>query len=327
MLTRLRALVAVSVLAGFYVVTVGTAVALLVVGRILGGLGGQALAMVGLALGVTTVMALARVSRLRPSDPIGIEVTAAQAPQLLAVVHDLAVRVGTRPPDRVIVVPAVNAAVGEEAQFLGLVGGPRTLIIGLPLLQTFTVAQLRAVLAHEMGHYSRSHTRLGPVVYRGVVNMASVIHHVGPESIFGRLLKAYAKLFLLFAAGVRRRQEIEADRVAAQIAGPDALAAALGELPGLDGLWGLYLDRYVGHTWWAGQAPDHIFGAFQELVAEHAGVHLTRVLPPRPDRPPRTRTNGRVGTVTRPSRIESPTWRPWTAPRWPRTTAQPRGCC
>jgi Zn-dependent protease with chaperone function len=38
--------------------------------------------------------------------------------------------------------------------------------LGLPLLQTLTVSQFRAVMAHEFGHYYGGDTKLGPWVYK-----------------------------------------------------------------------------------------------------------------------------------------------------------------
>jgi len=40
------------------------------------------------------------------------------------------------------------------------------MVIGLPLMQIMTVSQMRAVLAHEFGHYYGGDTKLGPWVYR-----------------------------------------------------------------------------------------------------------------------------------------------------------------
>ena len=38
--------------------------------------------------------------------------------------------------------------------------------LGLPLMQGLTVSQLRAVLAHEFGHFHGGDTKLGPWVYK-----------------------------------------------------------------------------------------------------------------------------------------------------------------
>jgi Zn-dependent protease with chaperone function len=285
MWTKLQALLAVSVLAGFYVVTVAAVTGLVLLGRTLGYPWGGFVVLGALGLGATAVVAIVRVARFRPADATGIELTEQDAPHLWAEVRELAVRVNTRAPDRIRVVPEVNAAVSERAHLLGLVGGARTLTVGLPLLQIFTVSQLRAVLAHEMGHYSHSHTRLAAVAYRGRMTIASVIGHVGPESAIGRALRGYAYLYLSVESAVSRRQEVEADRAAASLAGREAMASSLAELPALSALWTLYLERYVGQSWWSEHAPDQIFGVFPELVAARTD-DLNRLRSASPERKP-----------------------------------------
>src|SRR5918992_652885 len=57
--------------------------------------------------------------------------------------------------------PDVNAAVFQRGGLLGF-GGQRVLLVGLPLIDTLTVRQLRAVIAHEFGHFHSGDTRLGP---------------------------------------------------------------------------------------------------------------------------------------------------------------------
>ena len=81
----------------------------------------------------------------RPEPAEGVDVTRDQHPDLWAEVDRLAASAQTEPPARIVIVPEVNAAVTEVA-------GSREMLIGLPLLATFTVGQLRAVLAHELGH-------------------------------------------------------------------------------------------------------------------------------------------------------------------------------
>jgi Zn-dependent protease with chaperone function len=265
MMTRLRAVVALGLLAGFFVLVVVAVFGLAIFGRHIGGSWGTLAVMVALIAGGAVVVGLSKVLRL-PEDTSGLVLTPADAPELWNTVRALAADVGTRPPDTIRLVPEVNAAVSERARLLGLLSGHRTLLVGLPLMQAFTADQLRAVLAHEMGHYSHNHTRLGSITYRGRVTMRSVIAHVGPNNLVGRLFTTYARLYFLVEAAVSRRQEIEADRAAARAAGRDAAISALSDLPGLDAAWQFYLDRCVGRGWGSGYAPDTIFAGFQKLL-------------------------------------------------------------
>ncbi|MCZ9338236.1 M48 family metallopeptidase, partial [Streptomyces sp. TRM76130] len=97
----------------------------------------------------------------------GLPVTEADEPALWRTVRELADQVGTRAPSRIALTPDVNAAVSEDARLLGLLPGPRRLYLGVPLLQGLTEAQLRSVLAHELGHYSNADTRLAALTARG----------------------------------------------------------------------------------------------------------------------------------------------------------------
>jgi len=58
----------------------------------------------------------------------------------------------------------MNAWVAHRGGLMGL-GARGIMGLGLPLLQTLTVSELRAVLAHEFGHYHGGDTKLGRFVY------------------------------------------------------------------------------------------------------------------------------------------------------------------
>lgn len=51
------------------------------------------------------------------------------------------------------------------------------LYIGLPLMAGLDEMQLRAVLAHEMGHYANFDTRLTPLIARGRAQLIRTIGH------------------------------------------------------------------------------------------------------------------------------------------------------
>lgn len=93
--------------------------------------------------------------------------------QLWHTVRTPAAEIGTRAPDEIRIVAEDNAAVTERTRLLRLVGGAHTLHVGAPPISALSVQQLRAVLAHEFGHYSGHHTRLAAVAYRGRVAVPS----------------------------------------------------------------------------------------------------------------------------------------------------------
>ena len=64
------------------------------------------------------------------------------------------------------------------------------LAIGLPLLQTLTIEEFRALLAHEFAHFYSGDTRLGPWVFRGRETMVRVFNNLGKKSqIMGMLTR------------------------------------------------------------------------------------------------------------------------------------------
>lgn len=278
MLTTLRATVAVVMLFGFYVLALAIVGGLgwLTVAAFDRGMGaaGSKLGYVTIAVAVGILVALWRVIRARPQPPAGLPVSPQQAPELWGIVTELAAQLKTRRPDQILLVPDVNAAVTEEARLLGLIGGRRTLLLGVPLLQAFTVTQLRSVLAHELGHYSGSHTRLGPITYRGRMAIIGTVANL--SGFIAWLFKQYARIYLLVEAAVSRRQELEADRASVQVAGRAVAQSALRELPVTVMAWNFYFGRYVAPGWEAGYAPDDIFGGFGELL-RHRADELARL--------------------------------------------------
>ncbi|MBF0687422.1 MAG: M48 family metallopeptidase [Cellulomonas sp.] len=275
MSTRLRAVVAVLTLAGFYVTALLLiaglgALTVLAFRSGTGPLAGK-LGFVTIAAVVGVVVALWKVARARPEPPSGPVLLRAEAPELWAMVDELAVLTGTRAPDEIRLAPDVNAGVMEDARFLGLVGGTRRMVLGVPLLHGLSVAQLRSVLAHELGHYSHDDTRLSVVVHRGRAAIGATLAQLS-GSLVGWLLRQYGKLYLLVSAATSRRQELAADAKSVAAVGRATAQSALREVPVLDAAWDFYLERYVMVGWEVGLAPtsDAFYGGFRHLLAARA---------------------------------------------------------
>ncbi|WP_067183294.1 M48 family metallopeptidase [Microtetraspora niveoalba] len=276
MVSTMRAGLSLAMLAGFFVVAaaqVAGAVALTVwLSTVIAGAIAVKVVWSCFAAGILAVgRGTWRAVRSRPAPPSGLPLTPRQAPLLWATVRELAAEAGTRAPDEIWLIPEVNASVQEESRLLGLIGGRRRLSLGLPLLHTMTVAQVRAVLAHELGHYSGRHTRLSAPAYRGRLMIAHTLRQIGQYNPSGWIFKGYARLYLLADNAVSRRQEFEADRASARVAGIEAAASALHEVRVLDAAWHFFLEQYVELGWESGFAPDDLFAGFGALVAGRRG--------------------------------------------------------
>ncbi|TDC82604.1 HtpX-like protease [Micromonospora sp. KC606] len=294
-----RALASVVMLIGFYVVALLQLAAVVALGIWLadhtsGLLAGKLLLPLVIALGAVAV-GLWRAIRTKNEPPPGLVLDDRAAPALWATVRELATAVGTRAPDEIRLVPEVNAAVGEQSRLLGLVGGRRILYVGLPLLYGMRVDQFRSVLAHELGHYSGQHTRLGGVAYRGRLAIEETISRISPRNPIGLVFKGYSKLYLMVDNAASRRQELEADRSSVRLAGHEAATSALRALPALDAAWSFYLSRYVESGWAADLAPDDLFGGFGQLLeARREEIDRLREETPDPE-PSRWDTHPPIG--------------------------------
>lgn len=271
MVSATRALISVTMLAGFYAVALaqlGAAIALTIwLVMLIGTFAVKLTVPLIIATVGSVTVGMWKAIRARPEPPHGLPIGPEHSPALWSTVHELAGAVGTRMPDEIRLIPEVNAAVMEESRLLGLVGGRRYLYIGLPLLQAMRVDQLRSVIAHELGHYSRRHTRLGAVAYRGRLAIGGTLSRIGPYNVAGWIFKAYGNLYVLMDNVVVRRQEYEADQASVRVAGRAAAASALQELPVLDAAWDFFFEAYVAPGWESGYAPDDLFGGYVAMLA------------------------------------------------------------
>ncbi|MER6917142.1 M48 family metalloprotease [Streptomyces sp. NPDC000594] len=286
----LRGLLAVTLLAGFYVVVCTlllldagfVAVTLWGIVETPTRVGSWALVIGGcvpaaFALGY----GLVTVSRTGEVPPAAVPVRRDEAPGLWRLVDELAERLDTRPPGRILLTPEVNASVSEESPMLGLIVGERTMYLGVPLLTCLEPAELRAVLAHELGHYAGRHTRFGAISYRGAESLRFTLFRLrmtdaagqgflGYTGIFHWVVARYAWLYLRLTLAVRRSQELEADAEAVAVAGPAATAGALRAVHALGLAWSGFHDRFLRPVQGLGFVPEDVFGTFAAMVEDPA---------------------------------------------------------
>lgn len=147
-------------------------------------------------------------------------------PLLFAELRGLARAVDEELPNEVYLVADVNAWVAQRGGIMGF-GSRRVMALGLPLLQNLRVSQLRAVLAHEFGHYRSGDTRLGPWIYKTREAIGRTLQALSGHGTIQRPFHWYGLLFLRITQAVSRRQEAQADRLAVQVAGASALVDGL----------------------------------------------------------------------------------------------------
>lgn len=218
-----------------------------------------------LALAIVPLAAILKSLWVRIPPPSGgVRLDPKAAPELFEALARLRAEVGAPEIHRVLVTPELNAAIVQSPR-LGMLGWYRNyLIVGLPLLQALSPAELESVLAHELGHLSGSHGRFGAWIYRKRQTWAQLGQAFAEDNLLvGRFLRWYVPHFNATTFVLARQQEYEADRAAAASAGPEAARDALLRLE--------LTQRYVQDEFWPGlessaaALPDAPRDAFHRL--------------------------------------------------------------
>jgi Zn-dependent protease with chaperone function len=180
-------------------------------------------AVVGLA-GLYTLYAIIRSLFVRIKEPEpGRPLPKEEAPRLWSLTEEVADRLETRPVEAIYVTAGTEIAVTERGglwqKLRGL--GQRCLIVGLGALPGMTQGQLRAILAHEYGHFSHRDTAGGNLVRQVHASLHLMAYGLAssgqarwynPAWLF---VNGYNRIFLRVTLGASRLQEILADRYAA----------------------------------------------------------------------------------------------------------------
>jgi Zn-dependent protease with chaperone function len=135
-----------------------------------------------------------------------------------------------------------NASAMELRGVWGLIGTRRILTIGIPLLLLLSREELLAVVAHEFGHFSRKHGRIGPWLYRARDGWLRYIERtqdspLALEKVAAIFAEKFVPYFSVRSFVHSRQSEYEADRDAAEIMGAAVCAAALTKTAVLGGVW------------------------------------------------------------------------------------------
>jgi len=172
--------------------------------------------------------------RGRDDDP-GQRLSLQREPRLRRLLHDVAGRVGTRAVDNVYLTPGTDLAVLERGGLGRQLrhATERCLILGVGILDGLKIGPLKAVLAHEYGHFSNRDTAGGGfalAVRRSLAMTAQSLAEGGAAAWYNPawlFLNGFFRVFLIISHGASRLQEILADRWAALTYGSKAFEEGL----------------------------------------------------------------------------------------------------
>ncbi|MBV7543314.1 M48 family metallopeptidase [Acidovorax sp. sic0104] len=165
------------------------------------------------------------------SRAVGELVSEEDAPLLWKRIRHMAERLKTVPPRHIVAGIDANFFVTEAPLAVGdkLLTG-RTLFVSLPLLRILDQAEADAVFGHELAHLRGGDTRnsalLGPKLVQ-FDHYRQAIRAGGLSAVVLPLLDLYRMIFEIALARDSREREFKADRIAARLISPAAIAQSL----------------------------------------------------------------------------------------------------
>lgn len=217
-------------------------------------------------LALFMLKALFFVKRGGASDDI--ELKPSEQPRLFEFLHRLADEAGAPRPAKVYISARVNACVFYDLSILNLLFPSRkNLEIGLALVNVLSLSEMKAVLAHEFGHFAQRSMAIGSWIY---IAQQIAGHVIAKRDALDRLLKFISgidiriawvgwglqlivwsirslldsvfRMVILAQRALSRQMEFQADLVAVSLTGSDELVHALHKLQAADEAWGRALN-------------------------------------------------------------------------------------
>jgi Zn-dependent protease with chaperone function len=233
----------------------------------------------------------------RGGAPDALEVTAAEQPRLFEFLHRLADEAGAPRPKRVFLSARVNAAVFYDLSVMNLLfPSQKNLEIGLALVNVLTLSEIKAVLAHEFGHFAQRSMAIGSWVYIAQQIAGQI---VARRDALDRLLQVLSRIDLRIAwigwllslvvwsirslmdtllgvvvlaqRALSRQMEFQADLVAVSLTGSDELVHALHKLNAADEAWGRALG-FADAQRQQGRLPHDLFAVQSRIIERTAQI-------------------------------------------------------
>ncbi len=121
-----------------------------------------------------------------------LEINRSQQPDLFAIIDEIVAETKVKAPQKVFLSPDVNASVSYNSIFWSMfLPVKKNLTIGVGLINSTSVGELRTILAHEFGHFSQKSMKVG-----GYVNQAEKIIF---ETVYNN--KDYENFIMEFSGG------------------------------------------------------------------------------------------------------------------------------
>ena len=175
-----------------------------------------------------TILGLVALSTLwvHSPPPSDREIQRRDFPELFSSIDELSLRLKAPKVHHVLINYDFNAAICQISQF-GWCGWQRNyLLIGLPLLQSLTLSQFTATLAHELGHLSTNDSSFTGYILR-VRQIWEQLTLEHDSFIFRWFFRWYEPLIRAYSIVSIRDREYAADALAKRMTSPEIAATDL----------------------------------------------------------------------------------------------------
>lgn len=225
------------------------------------------------------------------------ELTCEQQPRLFDFLYELADAAGAPRPHKVFLSERVNAAVFYDLSLLNLIfPSKKNLEIGLALVNVLNMGELRAVLAHEFGHFAQRSMAVGRWVYVAqqitgdlvarrdkIDNFLNGLANVDIRVRLGvivlqlivwsirSLVESAFRVVVVMQRALSREMEMQADLVAVSLTGSDALIHALHRLQSADDAWDRAVQFALGEQA-AGKPVRDVFALQTHVLQRMADI-------------------------------------------------------
>lgn len=250
--------------------------------------------MVILAAGYCLVIVLKPIFKIfeKPKRK-GTEIKREDYPDLFGLIDEVVKEVDCLQPKHVRVSNECNAYV-FHSNLLGYIrSGSQNLTIGLPLLYAMNKTEMKAILAHEFGHFTQKSVstnrvaNLSEFICASIARAEQEIENEDENSV-ARWARGFARLAGKIMAGqyhkiaplngvLSRAQEFDADHFSQLIAGTDGSISALCKLDHMSDRWNEFysmLVTYQKEKEWAPDDVHNLFGIVSRRADTQSGLEI-----------------------------------------------------
>lgn len=203
----------------------------------------------GIALTFIVFGSLPQMFKKARTSTVALELEPDEGAELRDMVKDVATELDTRVPDNIVygLEPnffATSALVSTPFSKTELKG--ETLYVSLPLMRVLSTDETRAIIGHELGHFTGGDTiyskKFGPAyasLNHARYNLATQDHvalQIGAIPVMV-ILNFIVGLYEPSEKRISREREYRADEIGASVSSPDALSSALVKLSTFFQIW------------------------------------------------------------------------------------------